>query len=85
MPALVPSQYPEDAAEISVTFLITVTAENVGDVDGAIFDALEGSGLTWWVTSLSRYHKDHGRVLELGFVRPSQFPRPKAPRRKKGA
>lgn len=82
---LVPSEYPDDCAEITVTFLIEVTDENVGDVDGAIFDALEGKGLTWWVTSLARYHKDHGRVLELVFVRPPQFPRPKAPRRKRSA
>lgn len=72
--SLIPSQYPADAVEFTVTILIPVTEENRQDVDGAATDILNASGLTWWPERLAHY-VDQRMDLRYDFVRPPAFKR----------
>jgi hypothetical protein len=79
--SLVPSQYPADAVEFTVTFLIPVTEQNRQEVDGAVHDALNETDLTWWAERLAHF-EEYAQVLRLDFTRPPEFVRPR-PKRKK--
>lgn len=80
--SLIPSQYPPDAVEYSVTFLVPVTDENRKEVDGAVRDLLDGSDITWWPTSLAHFVADHGQVVRYDFARPPEFVRPRAKKKR---
>ena len=79
--SLVPSQYPADAVEFTVTMLVPVTDENRQDVDGAATDLLNQSGITWWPERLAHF-VEHQQMLRLDFKRPPEFVRSR-PKKKK--
>jgi hypothetical protein len=78
--SLVPSQYPAEAVEFTVTMLIPVTDENRQDVDGAATDHLNAAGLTWWPERIAHF-VDYRQELRLDFNRPPEFRRPRPKKR----
>lgn len=74
------SQYPAEAVEITVTFLIPVTDENRHEVDGPLDDALQVAlaplDVQWW-TDKSAHFLDHQQRMVLHFKRPPMWTRPR--------
>ncbi len=87
MTAPVPSLYPADAVEITVTILVDMTGEAPDSnkhqrVIDAAMDAAESAGaLAVWTTS-DYVRNIVGEWRELRYKRPPEFVRPRTPRRK---
>ncbi len=76
MKPLVPSEYPDDAVEFTVTFLLPVTDLNRQEFDGVVCDLLSGTGLVWWPARVAHYVK-YQHQLSYTLSRPPAFVRPK--------